>query len=334
MTTLLRMLCLAVAVTATPVLAIDEYRLDDGVKEMGVGIQSGGSNSLAWLNRFVIEPGLETITAVRIAFGGSLAAANLPNGSPITVYVWNDPNQNGDPADATVLASVPGTVSGAGTNAFATFTLPTPVTLPVGHTFFAGAVANYSGQVLVGALDRDGTDDVISYPPALHSFIAGSGNGVPVDPNALNLAQLPVTTVSQGLFGGTDDGNLMIRLNALVVGSPELEVDPDLVDFGDIDIGATSPTMLVTLRSIGTAPLGILSIGSPSPPFHIAPGGTCPGVLPVLMPPGDECTLAYVFAPDTHGPLAASLIIDSNDPASPHTLTLFGNGTIFEHGFE
>lgn len=315
-------------------LAVDEYRLDDGIKEMGVGIQSTGSNSLAWLNRFVAEPGLETITAVRIAFGGGLASSNIANGAPITVYVWSDPNQDGDPSDASVLASVPGTVSGSGTNSFTTYTLPTPVTFPVGHRFFAGAIASYSGQLLVGSLDRDGTDAAIPYPPALHSFIAGSANGVPVDPNALNLAQLPVTTVSQGLFGGSDDGNLMIRLNALVTGSPILDVDPDTVDFGEVDIDTVSPVVAVTLTNVGTANLQIQAIGLPLPPFFNMAGGTCPGVLPFSLSPGGDCTLVYVFAPTTHGAVAVSLDIDSNDPTSPHTLTLFGVGTIFENGFE
>ncbi len=209
----------AAALAATPagVLATDEYRLDDGVKELGVGIQATGSNSIAWLNNFTASATEPTITDIRVAFGGGLLDTNIPNGTTVDLYVWGDFNQDGDPSDAFVLETTSGVVANTGGNGFNTYTLPSPVTLNPGDSFFAGAIINYSGQFEVASMDDDGTDDIVNYPPMNHSWLAGSANGVPVDPNNLGAAQLPVDRVSNALAGipNFSDGTWMVRLNAV-----------------------------------------------------------------------------------------------------------------------
>jgi len=307
------------------VRAIDEYRLDDGVKEIGIGVQSTGSNSFAWLNRFVVQPGLETISAVRVVYGGGALQTNIGNGQPLTLYVWADPNQDGDPSDAFVLASVPGTVDFTGTNAFNTYTLPAPLTLTAGQIIFAGGIVNYSGQVLVGSLDRDGTDSIPPYLPNDQSFVASSGNGVPVNPGALNLAQLPVASVRSAIFAGNDDATWMIRLNALVTGAAVLSITPNPIDFGLVDVGTIAGPRSATLTSGGTLTLSVFSIGAPGAPFQNAPGGTCPAT-PFLLPPGLDCTVVFDFAPTVPGAVAQTLAIVSNAATSPDDLVLTGTG--------
>lgn len=315
-------------VMSTAAVAIDEYRLDDGVKELGIGVQSTGSNSIAWLNRFVVQPGYTTITAVRIAFGGSLAQTNIGNGQPLVAYLWSDPNQDGDPDDAFVIASAVGVVQGTGTNSLTaySFSPPYPV-LQAGTTFFAGAIVTYSGQVLVGSLDRDGTDDVVPYPSALHSFVASSDNGTPVDPNALALAQGPVDSVSNVIFAGTDDATWMIRLNAPPPNTPLLDINPNPLDFNVVPVGTTFGPLLVLLTNVGTANLDIGAIGSVALPFFMPPPGSgiCPAP-PFSLAPGFQCALHYSFAPTTPGLAAAAVAIDSNAPSSPDTLSLQGFG--------
>lgn len=213
-----------IAIVAANALAMDEYRLDDGVKELGVGIAPPApapfDTSLAWLNAFTITPGAETITDMRISFGGGLLANNnIPNGTPVSLFIWGDTNQDGDPSDAYVIDSFPGVITSSGLNTPTTYALPLPLTLTVGERFFAGAIVNYAGDYQVASLDTDGNDDVILYPPNLHSWIAGSNNGVVVDPTNLAGAQLPVapTAVAPGLG---IDGNWMIRLNAIPAPPP------------------------------------------------------------------------------------------------------------------
>lgn len=318
---------LAAAMLLPPPLAraIDEYRADDGVKEMGIGVQSAGSNSFAWLNRFVVQPGNTTITAVRIAFGGNAVQNNIGDGHPLAVYLWADPNQDGNPLDALVIASASGTVQGSGSNAFASYALTPPVTLAVGQVFFAGAIVSYNGQVLVGSLDRDGTDSIPAYPPNQHSFVASSDNGVPVAPNALALAQGPVAPVGTAIFAGTSDATWMIRLNAPPPATPQIDLQPNPIDFGVVDVATVSGSRALTLTNVGTASLTVGSISTAPAPFLDAPGGTC-APTPFALAPGSQCELRYVFAPTAAGPVAGNLAITSNAPTSPDSVALSGIG--------
>lgn len=318
---------LAAMLPATSVCAIDEYRHDDGVKELGIGVQSGGSNSFAWLNRFVVLPANATVTAIRIAFGGSALQTNIANGQSLTVYLWADPNQDGDPADATVIASAPGVVAGSGSNAFSTYALTPAVTLAAGQTFFAGAIVHYSGQVLVGSLDRDGTDSIPGHPPALRSFVASSDNGTPVDPNALAAAQGPVASVQNAIFAGSSDATWMIRLNAPPPSTPQLDLQPNPLDFGVVDVGSVSAAHPVMLGNTGTAALDISAIGSAPAPFLDVPGGSC-GPVPFSLAPGSQCELRYAFAPTAMGLATGTVAITSNAPTSPDALQLTGIGGV------
>lgn len=307
--------------------AVDEYRLDDGIKESGIGVQSPSANSFAWLNRFVVQPNHETITAVRLAFGAGLAQPNIANGQPVTVYLWDDISQDGNPSDAWVIASAIGTVQGSGTNAYTTIAFSPPVTLQVGRKFFAGAIINYNGQVLVGSLDTDGTDDALPWPAALHSFVASSDNGTPVDPNDLDMAQGPVASVSSAIFGGSADATWMIRLNAPPPNTAQLDIAPNPLDFGNVVVGTNFGPLLVMLRSVGTATLDVTSISAPALPFWAPPPGSglCPPP-PFSLAPGAQCAVHYSIGPTALGPAADVVDIVSNAPSSPDTLALQGMG--------
>ena len=213
-------LILAAALASSQASAQDEYRLDDGVKETGIGIQSGGSNSFAWLNTFTAEAGAEVITAVNLSFGSGLLGNNIANNTPVSVYIWGDFNQDGNPNDAFLMESGTGFIQGSGTNAFTSYALTNSVSFVPGTTFFAGAIVNYTGQHEVASLDTDGTDDIFNYPAMNHSWIAGGANGSVVDPNFLNFAQLPLDSVSNALYQGNDDATWMIRLNGTSIPSP------------------------------------------------------------------------------------------------------------------
>lgn len=333
-------LVLCLLLVSMPVLAIDEYRLDDGVKEQGIGIQSGSpvSFSMAWLNHFTIQPGLETITAIRISFGGSLLSNNIADGSPITVYLWGDFNSDGDPSDAFVIDSISDVVAGSGLNTPTTYSFTTPVTLPAGTSVFAGAIVNYPNQVLVASIDIDGTDSIPPYPPANNSWIAGSSNGVAVAPASLATAQLPVARVSTALFGGTGDGTWIIRMNAVATSAgPVLVVTPFPLDFGTVTVGAVAGPGTLQLENTGGAVLDISQIDPVPVPFSDMGTGTCPAA-PLLLAPGQSCTMELAFAPTVIGVYDYALKIFSNDPASPTAYRVRGEsampGGIFSDGFE
>lgn len=205
--------CLGLCLAATQAFAVDEYRLDDGVGEQNIGVTGGGANkATAWLNRFVIEPGKDTITEISVAFG------DIQVNHLVEVILWGDFNNDGNPIDAFVLSATPGMITNpnilSSQNAFQTFDIP-DVTLPIGAVFYAGAVVqNYAQGKEPARIDKDGTDSIPNYPPNNHSFIASqtSAGFASVDPNNMASAQLPIVPVATALGS---DGTWLIRVNAV-----------------------------------------------------------------------------------------------------------------------
>lgn len=321
--------------------AANEYRLDDGVKELGIGLQPSRQYSLAWLNRFVIRSGYETITAVNVAFGGSLLASNIPNGTPVAVHVWLDSNFDGLPDHDPVLATATGFVANSGTNTFNSYALLQPLTFQAGDIIFAGAIVAYTGMPQVAAIDTGGTDEPPTYPPNDHSFIAANWATppaplTPIDPNHLAWADLPVATVRAALFGGTSDGNWMIRLDATgTPGTPLPVVSPTTLDLGSVDPGS-SASGIVSLFNAGTAAWHIQLYAptpSPMPPAFQVLDGTC-GPVPHQLAPGAGCNLDVVFAPVGYGSHSVLVEVTGNTPPGSAVFALKGQGGLFADGFE
>ena len=74
------------------------YVYDDDIYEGAVGAEFVAS--LCWMTRFTVQPGAEVINGVELAYGVA------PEGFPVTVGVWSDPDGDGDPSDAVLLASL------------------------------------------------------------------------------------------------------------------------------------------------------------------------------------------------------------------------------------
>src|SRR5215216_3128027 len=98
------------------------YTIDDGTAEDSVGLTNGGN--LLVLNSFPVTEGNNLITSISIAWGTPAFPDPSLNGLAYTAYLWSDPNGDGSPTDALVLASAPGVVSQEGTDTFLTTNLP------------------------------------------------------------------------------------------------------------------------------------------------------------------------------------------------------------------
>ncbi len=181
------------------------YMIDDGTAEDSVGFGDGSSNSESlWFNQFDVVPGQTSIGTVSIVWGTPVSQDNI-NGTQVTIAVWSDPNGDGNPSDAALLGSMPGTIQNAGTDTFVDYTFSTPVELPAGATsFFVGDMtpANSGPQHFFQGIDQNST---------LHrqSWISANGTGDPVD------LQNPG---NNDLIGLIDDfglpGNWLIRADA------------------------------------------------------------------------------------------------------------------------
>jgi hypothetical protein len=113
------------------------YQIDDGTAENGVGLQSAGATFMC-LNSFAVTPGNNTIISLSIAWGTPINPDPTLNGLTYTAVLWSDPNGDGLPQDAVVLATAPGVIAGASTNTFLLSPItPTTVLTP---NFFVGFI--------------------------------------------------------------------------------------------------------------------------------------------------------------------------------------------------
>jgi hypothetical protein len=114
---------------------VANYVIDDGTGESSLGL---GNSDVVWLNQFNSIPGKELITEIQIAFGANINQEGPPDGSPVTVGIWSDPTNDGNPGDAILLQSLNASILNSHTDTFVSFTLPQPQLIPVGDSFFVG----------------------------------------------------------------------------------------------------------------------------------------------------------------------------------------------------
>ncbi len=165
------------------------YAYDDGTFESSGNY---GSAAKAALQRFVVVEGTEVIDRVEVAWGG------LGAGWPANIYVWSDPNGDGDPADAKVIATT-ATFSGA-PGTFGEISIG-PITLgSAGTSVFVGYALN--DPVSAIPFDQDS-------PFAGEAWIVGATPST-FDPNDLANPNyiLPLARVEETTFG---ELNLGIR---------------------------------------------------------------------------------------------------------------------------
>ncbi len=186
---------LAICIMTSSASAAFTYQLDDGSGESSLGCGNCGT---IWLNAFQTVPSGTLITDIDIAFGHNGNSDGPPDGTPISVFLWEDPTNDGDPTDAIVVATVSGTVQSSHTDTFINFVLPTAISLTENEWFFVGF------QSTDFAVSRDTTSN------AGQSWIAAWNAGEVPDPD--NLLSASAALGEAGSLGFS--GNFLIRANA------------------------------------------------------------------------------------------------------------------------
>ena len=124
-------------------------------------------------------------------------------------------------------------------------------------------------------------------------------------------------TLTIRTFAETDPYTVQLTGTGVFNATPELEVTPTRIGFGNVLLGGGA-TLGFTLRNIGLVPV-VLGTISVLDDFVIASG------CPTTLDPGVSCAVQVMFFPHTLGVHAATVDIFSNAANSPHHVDLSGS---------
>lgn len=147
-----------------------QYSVDDGTGSGNSGFAQ--ASDIVWGNYFFAQPGAQTITTISAAFG------NI-DGRPITVHLFEDPDDDGNPANAVPILSLAAFAQRPASNFFADYAI-TPTTVSGGF-FVAIQRVTLAGEF---PARRDDTT------PRGQSWIAAAPAATGIDLN--NLGASPV----------------------------------------------------------------------------------------------------------------------------------------------
>ena len=104
-----------------------------------------------------------------------------------------------------------------------------------------------------------------------------------------------------------------------------LSASPSSLNFGNIIAGTTSPPQTVTVKNLGSSnvTLGTLYKTIAIRSEFVLRAVNCNGKT---LAPTQSCTFTVAFAPKTTGYKTGSVVIPSDDPVSPNTITITGTG--------
>jgi hypothetical protein len=176
-------------------------------------------------------------------------------------------------------------------------------------------IANHGdAELIINALnwvDGSTPDFSITYLPALP---------LTIEPGVFVEIAVVYTPSNQGAAAATleiqsdDSQNSLVRVTLSGVGiKPDIVVEPQAVDFGQLVIGA-SASKTITIANHGNAKLTVQSltwIAGSSGDFAVMPQ------LPLTIMPGDFAEIAVVYTPTTEGAVAGTMTIQSNDLETP-----------------
>lgn len=104
--------------------------------------------------------------------------------------------------------------------------------------------------------------------------------------------------------------------------SAQLAATPEVLNFGDQQLGTTGVQFSESLRNLGTSPVTISS-ASISGDFRISLSGC---VLPVQLTQFLTCAFGITFTPSALGPRTGTLTVVASDLSTPHVIQLVGSG--------
>jgi hypothetical protein len=169
------------------------------------------------------------------------------------------------------------------------------------------------------------SDDAVTAPPC--PMATDGGTYSPAEPLSTLAGESLQGTWTLTVFGHVHGNGGWLdswKLHVCYSTAPDLAIDPDPLDLGEVLVGTTSAPASVSLSNPGTATLTIAALGTATAPFAEA-GGSC-GAPPIELAPGAECTLDYTFSPSAVVAASDSIAVTSDAAAGPTSFGLAGTG--------
>lgn len=200
-----------------------------------------------------------------------------------------------------------------------------------GNVVSAGAVWAESGAVLNiygGKFDSllYVTTSYNSFPEAQVTVYGGAFtvDGVPVVPGTAEIF------LSNQVLGGVYESGTEFAFSVVcftegdfymtvklgwIDSAPDIEVTPDAVDFGEVEVGAQQ-SAFITIANTGNGNLSLQALAiqqAGEVDFGFMPLAQ----LPITIEPDSSVTVEVVFAPSAEGPYEALFRVFSDDPETP-----------------
>jgi len=127
-----------------------------------------------------------------------------------------------------------------------------------------------------------------------------------------------------GLAVGSNLSNGTGVILQYLFGAPEIEVVPNVVNFGNVLLESFSEQE-VTVRNDGFSDLILFSITDEIESPFSRSGGDCESGM--VLASGEECTMIFQFTPTSQGSFTTEITIFSNDPTEPEFIIPLKGGS-------
>jgi hypothetical protein len=258
-------------------------------------------------------------------------SAQLAPGASCRVFVSFNPTANGDvPGAITVTHNSTGssqTVQLDGTGIILSDLTVSPLQI----SFPGNTIIGHTGNPVILTLQNGSNTQLtisnVVLTPSVFSISANTCTA-PLAPGATCTMTFTFTPTAPGPVTGsltithTGVGNPQI-VSVQGSGVTQVLFTPSALDFGDQQVGTTSPQHSVSLGNNFNSPVTIQSL-SISGNFQIA-SNSCP-LSPQQLQGYFGCSIQLTFSPTGTGTNAGTLTAVASDSPNPHTISLTGNG--------
>jgi hypothetical protein len=118
-----------------------------------------------------------------------------------------------------------------------------------------------------------------------------------------------------------------VTVSGTAISGAQLTLSVTTLTFPSTTVGATAATQYITLKSTGFQPVVVNQVVLSSGDFDLSDqAGTCTTAATTSLVPGADCNIRVKFHPTATGARSATVVINSNSPASPQSVTLNGTG--------